>query len=76
MYTRLRSMSIRLNNTISRLYECAEFIGVSEVTQSKGQDCCKRQVLFPKKRHLLFPKCGKLFSLVCGILFSRIYAAL
>ena len=39
MYTRLRSMSIRLNNTISRLYECAEFIGVSEVTQSKGQDC-------------------------------------
>jgi hypothetical protein len=39
MYTRLRSMSIRLNNTISRIYECAEYMGISVVTQSKGQDC-------------------------------------
>ena len=43
MYTRLRSMSIRLNNTINRLYECAVFIGVFVVTQSKGQDCEIRQ---------------------------------
>ena len=39
MYTRLRSLGIRLDNTISRLYECAELIGISVVTQSKGQDC-------------------------------------